>query len=122
MFANSQRSPPRNTPNYPPGGSYAAESEAAPTVPSGPTQYADSELILTIYDRVSNPRGSWSGTASDLLEAANQEGRLIDVTTEQVAHDIEELEDLLFEYDRIQHFLLEDGSEGTVQHVFLLRE
>lgn len=113
--------PPCNTPSYPPGGDEAAELEAAPTIPSGPAQSADHELVLTICDLVSNPRGSWSGTAGELLNAANAENRLIGIVPEQVAHDVANLEDL-FEFHQIQHFVLEINPNESVRHIFLLRE
>lgn len=114
--------PPCNTPSYPPGGDEAAELEAVPTIPSGPAQHTDHELILTICDLVSNPRGSWSGTTAEMLESASRAGHLMDVTTEQVDRTLEELEDLLFELHQVQHILLGDGFKEDVLHVFWLQE
>lgn len=119
MFANSQRSPPCGTPSYPPGGSYAAEPEGPSTI--NLAQYEANSLTLTICDLVASSFCSRSGITAELLKAANR-GRALDgATTEQVDHDIADLEDL-FEFHQIQHFVLEDGSEDTVRHVFLLRE
>lgn len=104
------------------GGPHAAEPEAELPIPSSPAQYADNELALTVCGLVADACCSWAGTAAELLEVANLEGRLIGVTPQQIDHAIEDLEYLLFEFDQIQHFVLEIDHNKPIRHVFLLRE
>lgn len=120
MFANSQRPPPCSMDGHWLGGSCAPELEAVLAIPDSPAQYADHPLVLAICAVVSE-RGSWSGTAAELLEAAHQEGRLIGATPEQVDRTLADLEDLLFDFDEIQHFVLESSQKDGIRHVFLLR-
>lgn len=101
------------------GGSYAAGLE---TVPTTPAEHAVNELVLTICDLAFGSHGSWSGSASEILQAAHAGNRLAGVTPEQVDRIIEGIADLLFEFDGIQHFVLKNYSKYEMKHVFLVRE
>lgn len=118
MFANSQRPPPCSMDGHSLGGSCAAELEAVLAIPDSPAQYADNPLVLAICAVVSE-RGSWVGTAAELLEAAHQEGRLIGATPQQVDHAVENLEFLLLDFDGLKHLTLKGNPEEAVRHVFL---
>lgn len=101
------------------GGPYVAGLE---TVPTSPAEHTVNELVLTICDLAFGSHGSWSGTASEILQAAHAGNRLAGVTPEQVDRNIEAIAYLLFEFDGIQHFVLKNCSKHEMKHVFLVRE
>lgn len=114
--------PPCGSNGHSLGGPHTVEPEAVLTIPDSPAQYAINPLVLTICGLVSDSRGSWAGTAEELLQAAGLEGCLIGVTPQQIDHAVEDLKYLLFEFDQIQHFMLEIDHNKPIRHVFLLRE
>lgn len=102
---------PQNT-NNPFSAAYVA---ALPPQPEpryiSQAEYEGNEIVATIRELVSNNRyDAWSGTANELLAAAQAKMRLADATVQQIDRQIEDLEDYLRVYDDIYHFYYRSGN------------
>lgn len=82
-------------------------------------EYETDELVQTIRELVNNSRDDlWSGTASELLAAAQQKMRMPDANEKRVGEQLEELEDYFRIYDDIYHFYYRSGD--TMRHGFCI--
>lgn len=84
-------------------------------------EYETDELVLTIRELVNGTRDDlWSGTASELLAAAQQKMRMPNATAGLVDKQVKELEDYLQLYDCIYHYHYRSGD--VMQHAFCIAQ
>ena len=77
-----------------------------------------SPLVATIKSIVESNNGVWTGTVSELMEAgAKIAPARLPLTPQGVSRGIAQLEEQLYQYDKIEHRRASNGSGGG-KHTF----
>ena len=92
------------------------ESGADPTCPD---EHTCEDLLQTVCELAYNVRGSWSGSSEEILAAANERNRLLEITPKQINLGIFALQER-FEAEGIKHLMLGNISGESIGHVFFV--
>lgn len=78
-------------------------------------EYERNPIVRTVRELL-KLKGTWEGTASMLIEKGKELNIYIEKDAQGVGYELNKLEKLFFDYDRITYFCKPNGNAGRIHH------